>query len=214
MKISVSFLKARYSFFKTLTFLEKSSADYLHVDVMDGLFVNNRTPFSKEMLDALKRNKKPKEVHLMTLHLKKFIDIFSYIEPEVIVYEFEATTKHEELISYIKTKNCRVGIAISPLTNLDYLLPYLTEIDMVLVMSVIPGYGGQKFIPDTLKRIEKLKKIRKEKKANFLLHVDGGVNESTILDLKSVKPDRVVVGSYVCDAVDFNEQIEKLRKEQ
>lgn len=212
MKISVSFLKSRYSFFKTLSLLENSPADYLHVDVMDGLFVNNRTPFCKEQLDDLKESKKPKEVHLMTLHLKKFVDVFSYIEPEIIVYEFEATTKHNALISYIKEKKCKVGIAISPLTDLDLLKPYLKKIDMVLVMSVIPGYGGQKFIPETIERIEKLKDIRKEKKLKFLIHVDGGVNEETIRELKKVKPDRVVVGSYVCEAADFNKQIEKLRE--
>lgn len=212
MKTSVSFLKSQYSFEKTIHLIDNSIASFIHVDVMDGLFVNNNTPFNKNMLDLLKKSKKPKEVHLMTLHLKKFIDVFSYIEPECIIYEFEATTNHEKLIKYIKNKNCKVGIAISPFTDISLIEPYLKKIDIVLVMSVIPGYGGQEFLIETIERIADLQKIREEKKLDFQISVDGGINDKTIQYLKNLALDRVVVGSYVCKSANFDKQIEKLEK--
>lgn len=210
MKTSISFLSSQYSFDKTIELINKSKADFIHVDVMDGLFVNNRTPFDKSMLDTLKNSRKPKEVHLMTLHLKKFIDVFSYIKPESIIYEFEATTDHNKLIKYIKSKEVKVGIAINPLTNIDLLIPYLKKIDIILVMSVIPGYGGQKFLKETTERISYLEKIREEQDLHFVISVDGGISEDTIKSLKENKLDRIVAGSYVCKSANFDKQIEKL----
>lgn len=212
MKISVSFLSSQYNFGKTISLINESNASYIHVDVMDGLFVNNVTPFNKDTLDILRKSNKPKEVHLMTLHLKKFIDVFSYIDPECIIYEFEATTQHEKLIKYIKNKNCKVGIAIGPLTDISLIEPYLKKIDIVLVMSVIPGYGGQEFLLETIDRIAYLQKIREEKKLDFQISVDGGINDKTMKHLKDLTLDRVVVGSYVCKSADFDKQIEKLEK--
>lgn len=211
METSVSFLSSQYSFEKTIRLINESKASYIHVDVMDGLFVNNVTPFNRNMLDILKKSKKPKEVHLMTLHLKKFIDVFLYIEPEYMIYEFEATTNHENLIKYIKNKNCKVGMAIGPITDIALIEPYLKKIDMVLVMAVIPGYGGQKFLIETLDRIAYLQKIREEKRLDFLIHVDGGINDKTYAYLKDLSLDRVVVGSYVCKSANFDKQIEKLK---
>lgn len=211
METSVSFLSSQYSFEKTIRLINESKASYIHVDVMDGLFVNNVTPFNRNMLDILKKSKKPKEVHLMTLHLKKFIDVFLYIEPEYMIYEFEATTNHENLIKYIKNKNCKVGMAIGPLTDIALIEPYLKKIDMVLVMAVIPGYGGQKFLIETMDRIAYLQKIREEKRLDFLIHVDGGINDKTYAYLKDLSLDRVVVGSYVCKSANFDKQIEKLK---
>lgn len=211
METSVSFLSSQYSFEKTIRLINESKASYIHVDVMDGLFVNNVTPFNRNMLDILKRSKKPKEVHLMTLHLKEFIDVFLCIEPEYMIYEFEATTNHENLIKYIKNKNCKVGMAIGPITDIALIEPYLKKIDMVLVMSVIPGYGGQKFLIETLDRIAYLQKIREEKRLDFLIHVDGGINDKTYAYLKDLSLDRVVVGSYVCKSANFDKQIEKLK---
>ena len=118
MEVAITFLKSNNNFNKTIELINQSQADFLHVDVIDGLFVNNTTPFDKGKLEVLKKSQKRKEVHLMTLHLEKFIDVFSYINPECIIYEFEATTHHNKIIKYIKDKNCQVGIAISPLTNL------------------------------------------------------------------------------------------------
>lgn len=211
MKIAISFLSSRYDFTKTIELINKTSADYIHVDVMDGLFVNNTTPFNKNMLDILKSSKKKKDIHLMTLHVKQFVDVFSYLKPEYITYQFEALTNHNEMINYIKEKGCKVGISINPLTNIEDLDPYLNKIDLVLVMSVIPGYGGQKFLKETPERIKELKKRKKEQNAKFKISVDGGMNEETIQCLKKSKPNMIVTGSYVCKSTNFEEKIESLR---
>ncbi len=211
MKIAISFLSSRYDFTKTIDLINKTSADYIHVDVMDGLFVNNTTPFNKKMLDVLKSSNKKKDIHLMTLHVKQFVDVFSYLKPEYITYQFEALTNHNEMINYIKEKGCKVGISINPLTNIEDLDPYLNKIDLVLVMSVIPGYGGQKFLKETPERIKELKKRKKEQKAKFKISVDGGINEETIQCLKKSKPNMIVTGSYVCKSTNFEEKIESLR---
>lgn len=211
MKIAVSFLSSNYEFKKTIDLINKTDVSYLHVDVMDGLFVNNKTPFNKKMLDCLKDSPKPKEIHFMTLHLKKFIDIFSYIQPEIVYYSYEATTDHNALINYIKEKKCQVGIAVNPLTDLSKLSPYLNKIDAVLLMSVIPGYGGQEFIKDTPFRIKQLMALRKEHKAKFIINVDGGVNDNSWQSFKKLNVDRIVVGSYVCKSADFDASLAKLK---
>lgn len=212
MKTSISFLKSNYGFEKTLDLIAKSSADYIHVDVMDGLFVNNKTNFDKKMIEILKENPKPKDVHLMTLHLKCYIDVFSYVNPEYITFALEATGNPEEIIAYIKEKKIKVGIAINPFTDIKSLEPYLNKIDLVLVMSVIPGYGGQKFILNTTDKIKQLDKLRKDNKAKFKISVDGGIDEESIKKIDKEKVDIVVSGSYVCTSADYNKQIEKLVK--
>ena len=209
MQTSISFLSSAYSFEKTIELINASKADFIHVDVMDGLFVPNVTNFTKEKLELLRNSPKPKEVHLMTLHLKKYIDIFSLLNPEMLIYEFEATTNHLKVIQAIKEKKMKVGIAIGPLTDLELLVPFLNKIDLVLVMGVIPGSGGQEFLKETIERVNTLYTLRKEKKLNFLISVDGGINDKTIEPIKE-QLDRVVTGSYVCKSVNFQEQIEKL----
>lgn len=214
MKIALSFLSRNFDYFKTMELINQSNADFIHVDVADGLFVNNITPYDKDMLDALKKSKKKKDVHLMTLHIEKFIEVFSYIKPEYITYSFDATTNHNKIIKCIKEKGCKVGVAIDPLTEIDALLPILKKVDLVLVLSILPGYGGQKFLASTPERIEKLIKLRKEKKLNFLINVDGGVNEESVRILKENLPDMVVAGSYVVKSMNYNERIAILKDKQ
>lgn len=211
MKTSISFLSSNYGFKKTIELIAESNADYIHVDVMDGLFVNNKTNFTKKMLEELKEIAKPKDVHLMTLHLKNYIDVFSYLNPEFITFAYEATTNPDDIINYIKSKNIKVGIAINPFTEIETLIPYLNRIDLVLVMSVIPGYGGQKFISSTSNKILKLDRLRKEYKAKFKISVDGGIDENTIKEINKEKLDIVVSGSYVCNSSNFNKAIEKIK---
>lgn len=211
MKVGISFLSRTESFYKTIDRINASSADYIHIDVADGLFVNNRTPFDRNMLDYLKSSKKKKDVHLMTLHIKQFVDVFSYLNPEYITYSFEATTKHTSIIKYIKEKKCKVGLAVGPLTELSSILPYLKKIDQVLIMSIIPGYGGQKFIPNILSKIEELVKIRKEQNLHFIINIDGGINIDSLPLLKDVPLDMVVAGSYVCKSINYDERISHLK---
>lgn len=211
MKVSVSILKRYYDFDKTLDLIEKSNADSIHLDVIDGIYANNKTVFTKKMLDCLKKNKKPKDVHLMTLHLKGFIDIFSYIEPEYITVQMEAATDIEETIEYIKSKNIKVGLAISPLTDISALIPYLNNVDLILVMSVIPGYGGQKFLKNTKERIKELDQLKKEYHAHFIISVDGAIDDKTIKQLDKKKIDIAVSGSFICNSSNFDEKIKKLK---
>lgn len=212
MKTSISFLKSDYDFYETIDKIEKSNADYIHVDIMDGLFVNNKTRFDKEMLDCLKNSKTKCDVHLMTLHLKSYIDVFSYINPEFITFELEASTNPKEIIKYIKSKKIKVGIAINPFTEIETILPFINTVDLVLVMSVIPGYGGQNFITSTSQKVEKLYKLRDDYKANFKISVDGGITDKTIKLLNKDCLDIVVSGSYICKSAYFNEQIERIKK--
>lgn len=210
--MSISFLKSDYDFYETIDKINKSNADYIHVDIMDGLFVSNKTRFDKEMLDYLKSSKTKCDVHLMTLHLKEYVDIFSYLDPEFITFEFEASTNPNDIIDYIRNKGVGVGIAINPFTEIEAVLPFINAVDLILVMSVIPGYGGQEFIKSTSKKIEKLYKLREEYKANFKISIDGGINDEAIKILNKDYLDIVVSGSYVCKSADFNEKIEKILK--
>lgn len=209
MEVSITFLRSKYDFFKTIDLINESNCDYIHIDFMDNLLVNNKTDFNEEMLKKLKSSKKKKNVHLMCLHLEKYIEMFSRIKPDVIIYEFEATTNHKKIIELIKDKKCKVGIAINPLTEIKEIIPYLNKIDLVLIMGVIPGYGGQKFIMDNIIKIEELNNIRKDKKLPFLIGVDGGVNEETIKYLENI--DIAVVGSYICNSDNYNKKIEKIK---
>ncbi len=211
MKTSISFLKSNNSFEKTLDLINESKADYIHIDVTDGLFVNNKTLFDKKMIETLKKMKKPKDVHLMTLHLKNYIDVFAYLKPEYITFEFEAASNPDDIIDYIKTKKIKVGIAINPFTDVKALKSYFEKIDLVLVMSVIPGYGAQKFIPVVREKIKELYKIREKNKNNFLISVDGGINDKVLRKTDKDKLDIVVAGSYVCLSADYDKQIEKLK---
>jgi ribulose-phosphate 3-epimerase len=211
MKVSVSFLNSCYDFYKTVDLIDKSNADFIHIDVMDGLFVNNKTNFNKDMIEYLKKCKIAKDVHLMTLHLTSYIDVFSYIKPDYITYSFESTTNHDNIIDYIKSKGIKVGIAVNPLTDIKMLKPYLNKIDLVLVMSVIPGYGGQKFISDTPKRVSELFNLRNKLNANFIINVDGGINDLTIKKFKNGDLDMAVSGSFICNSNNYNLQINKLK---
>lgn len=213
MKVSVSFLKSNFSFEKTLDLLEQSSADLIHIDIADGLFVNNRTHFTQAQLEYLKKSKKTKEVHLMTLHIKNYIDCFSFIHPECFILSYEASANIEELISYVKNKGFHVGISINPFTEVSSILPYINRLDQIVVMSVIPGYGGQKFLPVAINKIKQLQEIKKEYNADFKISVDGGITDETLRKIDA-KLDIAVSGSFICQSPDFNRQIKKLKEKE
>ncbi len=210
MKISVSFLKTCYDFNKTIDLLENLNIDSIHVDVIDGLFASSKTSFNKDMFNRLKVSKKPLDVHLMTLYLNDYIDVFATLKPRYIIFEYESSVNPLEVINYIKNKNIKVGLAISPLTRVDDIKPFLNLVDMVLVMSVVPGYGGQSFMPSTTQKIEKLAKLKETNNYNFLINVDGGVNASSTGFLKKEKLDMVVVGSYITNSMDFQKALTEI----
>ena len=203
MKVSVSILKLEDK--NELKVIENSNPDYIHIDVMDGEFVNN-TSFPYKEVETLVDGFNY-DVHLMVNDVKKYIDDFKNINPKYITFHVEVGNTLD-LINYLKDKNIKVGLAINPRTDIEEVIPYLGYIDLVLVMSVEPGQGGQKFIMDTIDRIDKLYEYRKDKDLNFEISVDGGINDETIKYVS--KCDIVVSGSYVTNG-DYEEKILKLR---
>ena len=209
MEIAVSYLSSYYSKEKTIEFIENTSADYIHVDLMDGGFVPNKNFTIEEVIELLKEHKKPLDIHLMTFDPIIYVEELSSLNPEYIIFHLEATKEVIKTIEAIKRKNIKVGLSIKPNTNILELMHYLPLIDLVLIMSVEPGAGGQSFIKDSIKRLEELVKIRIDNNLNFKISMDGGINNETIKLVPNL--DIAVSGSYVCKSNDYETQIKTLK---
>lgn len=209
MKLSASILSIQYDIDikDKISRLTNCPIDYLHLDIMDGQFVSNKTWEFNEITPLLPNDYKNLDVHLMVNDVKKYISDFVLLNPKYITFQLEAVPNPMEMINLIKTKNIGVGIAIKPNTPIDSLKDYFDLIDLVLVMSVEPGLGGQKFLDDSAKKIEKLYDIREKNNYKYVIEVDGGVNDKTINYCQ--KCDIVVVGSYITNGI-YEEQIKKL----
>ena len=156
--------------------LEEGGGDMINVDVMDGHFVPNLT-IGPPVIKALKRQCSIKfDVHLMISPVHKYIEAYSDAGADIITIHHEATDNLEKSILKIKSLNKKVGVSLNPETKIDLIIDYLEKIDLVLIMSVNPGFGGQKFIPKVLEKIKNLKKIKEQKKLNFDIEIDGGIN--------------------------------------
>ena len=177
IQISPSILSADFSQLgKEIKRLEESGADMIHVDVMDGHFVPNLT-IGPPVIKALKtKSSIIFDVHLMISPVHKYIEAYSNAGADIITIHPEATDNLQSSISKIKELKKKVGISLNPETKIDVITKYLDQIDLVLIMSVHPGFGGQKFMPEVLVKIKDLKKIQIEKKLNFDIEIDGGIN--------------------------------------
>lgn len=178
--------------------MDNLNPDFIHLDIMDGYFVDNKV----DLLNLPELNSK-KDIHLMVNDVKKYIDIYKQYYPEYITFHLEAVENINEVIKEIKMLNIKVGISIKPNTPIDMLIPYLDEIDLVLVMSVEPGQGGQAFIDSSSDKIRQLCELRKVNNYNYVIEVDGGVNVYT--KDKCEGADILVVGSYITMSDNYQE---------
>jgi len=208
MKIAVSYLSSR-DIPTDLRKLSVTDVDYIHVDVMDGKFVKNRTLSFSEMKEIHRYTNKRLDVHLMVKNPIKFIHDYATLNTEYITVHIETKNVYKAL-ELIDDYGIKKGISIKPNTPLDDLDSYLDDIDLILVMSVEPGRGGQEFIDFTVNRIKQLKQKLKEHNSKAIISVDGGINDKVAKKLKDV--DMLVSGSYVISGDDYQEQISKLRK--
>ncbi|MDA8537338.1 ribulose-phosphate 3-epimerase [Candidatus Pelagibacter bacterium] len=177
IKISPSILSADFSQLgNEIKRLEEGGADMIHVDVMDGHFVPNLT-IGPPVIKALRKyTVLPFDVHLMISPVHKYIQDYADAGADIITIHPEATENIKESINFIKKLNKKVGISLNPESKLNLVTNYLNEVDLILIMSVHPGFGGQKFIPEVLKKVEELKKIKDQKKLDFDIEIDGGIN--------------------------------------
>tara|TARA_B100002051_G_scaffold255772_1_gene271715 strand:- start:165 stop:824 length:660 start_codon:yes stop_codon:yes gene_type:complete len=177
IKISPSILSADFSQLgNEIKRLEEAGADMIHVDVMDGHFVPNLTIGPPVIKSLRKYTNLIFDVHLMISPVHKYIKDFADAGANIITIHPEATENLKESINLIKSLNKKVGVSLNPNSKIDLIKDVLNDIDLVLIMSVHPGFGGQKFIPDVISKIEKLKLIKKEKNLDFDIEVDGGIN--------------------------------------
>jgi len=198
IKISPSILSADFSELgKEIKKLEEGGADLIHVDVMDGHFVPNLTIGPPVIKTLRKYTKLPFDVHLMISPVHKYIKNFADAGSDIITIHPEATEDLKESISLIKELNKKVGISLNPNTEINVIESQLNNIDLVLIMSVFPGFGGQKFIPETIKKIKDLKEIKDKNNYSFDIEVDGGINFSNSKDVINAGANILVSGTTI-----------------
>ncbi len=208
MRVSASFLNSKNPPLD-LEKLNDTDVDFIHVDIMDGKFVKNKTMPFREMKNIYKYTDKRLDVHLMVRNPEKYIPLYAELNTEYITFHVELEDKIEENLELIKKYGIKSGLAISPNTPVKELVPYLPLLDIILVMSVEPGMGGQEFIDDTMDRLAELRVLLKEYNSHAIINVDGGVNRMT--RSRCDYSDMVVAGSYIINGDNFQERIDSLR---
>ncbi|EOT7295991.1 ribulose-phosphate 3-epimerase [Campylobacter jejuni] len=207
--LSANFLKLE----EEVKAIEVAGADLLHIDVMDGHFVPNLTfgPCVIEKISTI--SKLPLDVHLMVKDVSKFIDLFIPLKPKFISFHIESEVLPIRLCEYIRSQGIHPAIVLNPHTSIDSIKHMLEFVDMVLLMSVNPGFGGQKFLPLVHEKIKELRQMIDKKNAKVFIEVDGGVNGLNASDLEESGADILVAGSYIFSSNDYKTAISSLKLE-
>lgn len=202
MELAVSILQIKN--INDLEIIDNLDFDYLHLDIMDGIFVPNKTWDYNEISSFVKNTKTKLDVHLMVNDIDAYIDEFKNLNPEYITFHYEATNDPIKYINKIKGLGIKVGMSIKPNTNVSEIKDLLPLLDLVLVMSVEPGFGGQKFMDSAISKVNELNAL----KGDYVVEIDGGINDETI---KLVNPDIAVVGSFITNG-NYKQNKEKLKR--
>lgn len=212
MKIAPSLLSANFAQLgKEVSAVTKAGADMIHFDVMDGHFVPNIT-FGPMILSAIRKySNLPFEAHLMITNPELYWRAFSDAGADIIGFHIEVDINHKQLARQIHKAGKKVCIVINPPTEIEKIEPILGDVDMVLVMTVNPGFGGQKFIESNLEKISWLDRKRKENGYNYLIEVDGGINYKTAALVKKAGTDIIVAGSFIFGSKNYRETIKNLK---
>ena len=196
---------------KEIKMLNESQADYIHLDVMDGMFVPNIS-YGVPIIQAIQKiSKKPFDIHLMIEKPERYLETYIDLGAKILSIHIEACTHLHKAIDYIKSKGCMAGVAINPHTSVDILADIIKEIDVVNVMSVNPGFGGQKFIQSTYSKINRLHSLIKFNNAQTMIQIDGGVNLENAAILAASGADLLVAGAFVFSSENPKHTIELLK---
>ena len=197
---------------RDIKMINTSEADWFHIDIMDGVFVPNIS-FGMPVLEAIKRHaNKTIDVHLMIVDPDRYISTFKKLGADVLTVHFEACTHLHRTLQAIKAEGMKAGVALNPHTNVDLLEDVINDIDLVCIMSVNPGFGGQSFIENTYDKIRKLKALINRKGASTIIEIDGGVTNKNAVQLVEAGADVLVAGSYVFGAADPIATVADLKK--
>ena len=208
MLISTSFLSSK-NIPRDLRLLNDTDVDYIHVDIMDGKFVENKTMPFREMRHISDYTSKRLDVHLMVEDPSNYIPLYAELNTEYIVFHVEVDEDIEKNLKLIKDYSIKCGLSICPETKVSSLIPYLPYLDQILVMSVVPGKGGQSFIEESEEKIKEVRKLIESYNLDIVINVDGGINNIT--KNNCLDCDILTAGSYIVNGDNFQEKISSLR---